>query len=353
MSPFLSLSATLLALASVATSAVAKPGEPSVRVEITALSAETSDSAARADAARLRGWLVDRLGEEGFRVLSDGEGAAELRLVVEMREAGWRLSAKGVSESSNTVDPGQFDLTALELLHKAVAALQIARQPSAPATAEGSSSERDQPLDEPGSPAERVTTEPPPAVAAPVSAAPSASVSAPAGQTGPRDAAAASVALGPWHFFPHFGVGWQQRGSAGDPRLDAGLDLTRATSLGVRAHIDVTWSPVPPVLGIWEVTALVGPTYRWGLSDNWALSVGVLGGGRWHSYRFESKREVVATWVALLPTEIWVRAASLHIGLGAFAGLSTDRTVHRLFGAEAWQRSQGMWGLSTVVGMML
>lgn len=78
-----------------------------------------------ADAAgdELRGWLLVRLSEEGFELVPTSAGA-EVDLRVARDDEGWIVDAEGADRQSYRVTEGPGSVQRLEVLHRAVAAVE-------------------------------------------------------------------------------------------------------------------------------------------------------------------------------------------------------------------------------------
>ena len=104
---------------------------PIVHVDSSALEAPGLADEAR----RLRGTLVARLVEEGY-VIAPLPADAHIRMTVRPSENGWVVETAGEEKRAYRIDPGPLPVVALEILHRAVIAIETSRvsQPHPPST---------------------------------------------------------------------------------------------------------------------------------------------------------------------------------------------------------------------------
>src|SRR5258708_25840390 len=102
--------------------ATAPGAHPIVSVDTSAMS---DGGLPEADALRLRGALLVRLIEEGYRVAT-GTGNVQIWLTVRPDDAGWSVEARGLGVRDYHVDPAPLAVQSLEILQRSTLALDSA-----------------------------------------------------------------------------------------------------------------------------------------------------------------------------------------------------------------------------------
>jgi hypothetical protein len=100
--------------------ATAPGAHPIVSVDTSAIN---DGGLPQADALRLRGSLLVRLIEEGYRVAA-GTGNVQIWLTVRPNDSGWSIEARGLGVRDYHVDPAPLAVQSLEILQRAMLRFQ-------------------------------------------------------------------------------------------------------------------------------------------------------------------------------------------------------------------------------------
>jgi hypothetical protein len=307
-------------------------------------------------AERLGRWLRTRLEQEGFTIALRGEPAdSTLRVVVGEHEL--QLHATGPEPVSDSVELGNFEVMALELLHKTIAVLgraQRGQEHSAPTAATGAVAHSpNEPPDrlEPT----RVSNTHATSKTSDVSARTSLRVSRfAAGHGQMRAKSGSDVRLFPLAWSVEGGAGLEYRGSVYDPALRlSGTALSTKTPVAARAQAELTYA-IFPSLAVWETKWQLGVFYRLGVYHQLVALAGVTGGAYVHYYRYaQDDQGLRLSWALSAPIELAVQSGRLSFGAGTRVGLTGEPPIHLLLGRPLWQRRRLSWGLEAFLGWTL
>jgi hypothetical protein len=386
--------------------AMTAAASPTVKLELT--------RSAQSDGASLeplRGWLLLRLVEEGYVVVANRD-EAHLQLALERTTDGWSLRVVGAETHSDFVSGGISSISALEVLHRAVALLSTTEpnaNSAAPkrtavlhmATLNGTEKpEHVEQVQEQlvvqlertgialapnGHPGARTLCvevgetsvgvelaagdhcekrlhptaahELPARVNAlaeqwnspvPSNAVPPAQA-VPARDV-PPPVSPKENASTPWRLSGHLGAGYAFRDGGNDPLLRLRADAAGHSGLGARLQGDAMISGSPS-LDVTEFLLQGGVTWSFPLTQNFRLVLGVLGGAELHHYVYaDTESGTTSTWLATLPLEGWYTTGPVCLGLGLSASVAGAPPSHQIRGFDAWKRGASMLGVTATLG---